>query len=299
MNAKKKHLSIKAQIRAEKERERKIATALFVVLMFSLVMLSVYFSYQIFLSPSPEENFPEPTLRFTPKKPSSGLRAIIVDQLSLTMPNETFFRRAAEILVDAGYTVDYYSGEKVTVAFFKNLPLDDYKIMILRIHSSAMGPHQEEVAVRFFTSERFSKTKYVQEQLTDQVGWMAYSGQDYVKGILYFGIGPKFVAQSMKGTCKDALVIMMGCEGLNNTKMAQAFVEKGAKAYISWKGSVSASHTDTATINLLQHIITEKQTINQAVENTMKEAGPDPIYKSLLTYYPLEAGEQTIEGTLK
>jgi hypothetical protein len=103
----------------------------------------------------------------------------------------------------------------------------------------------------------------------------------------------------MKGTCKDALVIMMGCEGLNNTKMAQAFIEKGAKAYISWKGSVSASHTDTATINLLQHIITEKQTINQAVENTMKEAGPDPIYKSLLTYYPLEAGEQTIEGTLK
>jgi hypothetical protein len=101
----------------------------------------------------------------------------------------------------------------------------------------------------------------------------------------------------MKGTCKDALVIMMGCEGLNNTKMAQAFIEKGAKAYISWKGSVSAGHTDTATINLLQHIITEKQTIKQAIDNTMKEVGPDPAYNSLLTYYPLEAGDTCVLTT--
>jgi hypothetical protein len=57
--------------------------------------------------------------------------------------------------------------------------------------------------------------------------------------------------------------------------MAEAFTLKGAKVYIGWKGSVSATHTDTATISLLQHLITEKQTIKQAVENTMKEVGTD------------------------
>jgi hypothetical protein len=92
----------------------------------------------------------------------------------------------------------------------------------------------------------------------------------------------------------------MGCDSLRYTDMAQAFIEKGAKAYIGWNGSVSASHTDIATTRLLQHIITQKQTIKQAIENTMKEVGIDPTYKSQLTYYPTNAGQYTIknlEGT--
>jgi hypothetical protein len=32
-------------------------------------------------------------------------------------------------------------------------------------------------------------------------------------------------------------------------------------------------------------------------EETFKEVGFDPAYKSLLIYYPLEVGEQTIENT--
>lgn len=57
---------------------------------------------------------------------------------------------------------------------------------------------------------------------------------------------------------KNTVIIAMGCDGLKYTSMAEAFVQKGAKAYISWTGDVSPSHTDQATTHLLQQLITEK-----------------------------------------
>jgi len=146
--------------------------------------------------------------------------------------------------------------------------------------------------IDLFTSELYSTTRYVYEQLTDQVGKAMF----LEGGPTYFSILPKFVSRSMNGRFQNTTVIMMGCYGLTYPNMAQALVEKGAKIYISWDEGVVASHTDTATTHLLQHLITEKQTIEEAVAETMKEVGPDPEYNSLLTYYPLEVGEQTIEN---
>ena len=108
---------------------------------------------------------------------------------------------------------------------------------------------------------------------------------------VYFGITPKFVTDSMEGRFNDTVIIAMGCDGLRYTTMAQAFVEKGAKTYISWNGSVSIDHTDDATISLLRHLITENQTVKEAVSQTMNEVGPDPTDKSILLFYPDRAGQ--------
>lgn len=88
---------------------------------------------------------------------------------------------------------------------------------------------------------------------------------------------------------------MMGCEGLSNTKMVEAFIEKGAEVYVGWSESVLASQTDQATAHLLQHLILEKQTVRQAVDTTMKEVGPDVAYSSTLGYYPLESRDYSIQ----
>jgi hypothetical protein len=290
MKANKKRLSIKAQIRAEKERQRRIGTVIFTALILIVITFSAYFGYSLLSQPQNQ----------TLSQESSQPKAAIVDQLSLTFPNQTFIEVATNILKQAGYMVDYYPGEKVTVEFYKNLPTYGYEIIILRVHSSAaelQGKEFVETPVGIFTAEQYSQTRYVYEQLTDQLVIASYT---MPQPPYYFAIVPKFVTQSMKGTFKNTIVIMMGCEGLNNTKMAEAFIQKGAKVYMGRKGSVSASHTDTATISLLQHLITEKQTVKQAVENTMKEVGRDPTYNSQLTYYPTNAGQYTIknlEGT--
>jgi len=290
MKTEKKRVGTKAEIRAIKNRERRIATAIFLTIILLAISFSAYFAYTLLAQPS--HNLIEPSLQFKPENPNPQLKAAIVDHLSLTIKNETFMEEAAAILVKANYTVDYFSGEKVTVEFYRNLPAYGYNPIILRVHSagtSAVG----SVELSLFTCEPYSNTRYVPEQLKEQVGIVAYSpGQSE-----YFGISPSFVRECMKNAFISTTIIMMGCDGLKGTQMAKAFIDKGAKVYIGWNASISASHTDTATTQLLKHLVTEKQTIEQAVENTMKEVGPDPAKNSILQYYPLGVRDQTIENT--
>ena len=284
MKARKKHQGTKARVQAHKKRLTYIATTVSVVILIAIIALSAFLIYS-YLNSSLDQTNDQP----------SQLKAAIVDHLSLTAPNQTFIQKATNTLKQAGYTVDYYPGEKVNVEFYRNLPTHDYNLIILRVHSAAAvleGKEFVECPVGFFTSEPYSRTKYIYAQLTDQLVIASYTMPEPP---YYFAILPKFVTSSMKGKFQNTIIVMMGCEGLNNTKMAEAFIEKGAKVYISWSGMVSASHTDQATTQLLKRLITEKRTLKEAVRETFKEVGFDPAYESLLIYYPLEAGDQTVE----
>jgi hypothetical protein len=75
---KKKRFGTKAQIRAEKEKERRIATAIFLTIILSSVAFSAYFGYAI-LNSSPELSFAGPTSQFKPENATPDLKAAIVD----------------------------------------------------------------------------------------------------------------------------------------------------------------------------------------------------------------------------
>src|SRR4030042_6800376 len=66
---------------------------------------------------------------------SHTLKAAIVDHLSLSHPNQAFVKECSETLKKAGYTVDYYKGEEVTVEFYRNLPALEYDLIVFRVHS--------------------------------------------------------------------------------------------------------------------------------------------------------------------
>lgn len=277
MKAKKKRVGTKAQIKAAKERQRHVITTVFLVFILLVIIVSAYFAYAYLNQPQ--------------NLTSSYPKAAIVDHLSLSMSNPAFIKIVTDTLKSAGFAVDYYPPRKVTVDFYRNLPTHDYDLVIFRTHSAIYGL-DEEVGVGLYTSEPYSTTKYVLEQLDDRFMIGIYPDD----GLEYFGILPNFVKYSMIGEYRNTTIIMMGCDGLRNTVTAQAFVEKGAKAYISWSGPVSVGHTDQATTQLLKHLITENQTVKNSVEQTNEEVGADPSYESQLLYYPLEAGEQTIEN---
>jgi len=233
--------------------------------------------------------------------PPSELKAAIVDQLSLTVEENLtrdFNETATNILKQAGLKVDYYPSEQVDVGFYRDLPPKNYKLIILRSHSTAGQRSNGELIPSFtvlFTSEPYDKTKYYAEQGSGQLAQVYYTPY-HVGDPSYFGITPYFVKRSMQGSFSDAVVILMGCEGLSNSETAQAFIEKGAKVYVSWNASVSASHTDIATTHLLQHLVLEKQSVKNSVDQTMKEVGLDPDYNSQLVFYPAEAGGFTIQN---
>ena len=211
-------------------------------------------------------------------------KAAIVDQLSLTEPNAGFVRTATQLLEDAHYEVDYYAGQDVTVDFYRRLPLEDYKLVILRTHSGrGRGSDTTMLTddVSLFTSEPYSRSRYVEEQ---KAGSMVIARYLAAGGDRYFGIPPSFIGTSVKGRFDGALVIMMGCDGLRSPQMGQAFLDKGASAYVGWSTLVSAPHTDAATERLLQNVLVNGLPIGDAVATTANEIGPDPAYGAELRF---------------
>jgi len=223
-------------------------------------------------------------------EPSGPPRAVIVDQLSLTFPNPAFRQEATALLEQAGYEVDYFPGEEVTVDFFRYLPKQHYQYVLLRLHSTATvreGGQATATGKAFlFTGEPYSRTKYLDEQRAKYLAGTHHSPDDPK---YYFGIGPEFIRDSMKGDFDGATVVVMGCDGLTGEEVAAAFVQKGAKAVIGWSGGVSADHTDAATERLLSLLLVDHVAIREAVAQVMAEVGPDPSYGSKLLLYPAEA----------
>lgn len=209
--------------------------------------------------------------------------AAIVDQLSLTQPNPGFAEAATATLEQAGYAVDYYPGEEVTVDFYGNLPTHGYDLIIMRVHSGLARDYgQPTNYVSLFSNEPFSETKYAAEKAAGLVGRSSY----YEGGAQYFGIVPAFIESGMKGRFDGTKIVLMGCSGLITDTTADAFIRKGAKTVVGWSGRVSAEHTDAASETLLRHLLLDGLPITDAVTQTMADLGPDPEYNSALLVYP-------------
>jgi hypothetical protein len=215
---------------------------------------------------------------------STGPRtAAIVDQLGLTQPNPAFAETATGILEDAGYAVDYYPGEEVTVDFYRDLPTHGYDFLILRVHSGLARDRGEPTGyVSLFSGEPFSDTKYVEEKAAGLVGRATYfDGSPQV-----FGIVPDFIDSTMKGRFDGATILMLGCDGLITDATADAFVRKGAKTVVGWNGRVTQEHTDAAGESLLRYLLADGLSLDEAVARTMTEVGADPEFESTLLVYP-------------
>lgn len=223
--------------------------------------------------------------------PAGPKTAAIVNQLSLTQPNPEFVSSARSLLAKAGYLVDYFPGEQVTVDLYRSLPQRDYDLIILRVHAGittevdfSSGERTETEYVSLFTGEPYTPDKYPEEQLNRLGRARYYEGADPL-----FGIGPDFITESMEGRFDNTLIIMMGCDGLRSQRTAQAFLDKGAQAFVSWSQPVSASHTDTATQRLLERLLIDGLPTSEAVSRTAAELGPDPTYEAELRVLPADS----------
>jgi hypothetical protein len=221
--------------------------------------------------------------------------AVIVDQLSLTFPNQDFADEATAVLEQDGYVVDYFEGEEITVDFYLDLAERDYDLILFRVHSAALGDSPEEDFldwVSLFTAQPYDDEVFQAfEQEAGNTGeFGALSRVRYREGgDPYFGITPYFIRDRMSGDFQDATVVMMGCDSLSTDTTAQAFRDRGAGDVIGWDKAVSASHTDEATLNLLGHLVSHDMPAEEAVAAAMSEVGPDEAYDSTLLLYTPES----------
>jgi len=248
------------------------------IILVLVIVIIVLVSFYAFLHP------PNTNMNLPPPR-----TAAIIDQLSLTEPNQTLIQASTETLQSAGFTVDYYEPKDVTVEFYRDLPSKGYGLIIFRVHSA--GGIEGAEPLYLFTSEVFVLGEYWAEYLAGRVVCVGVSMEHPP---FYFGITPQFVRHSMKGKFQNTTILMMTCRALTYEEMAKAFVEKGASVYIGWTDLVEADHNDQATSILLQQLMTKSQTVAQAVTQVMNELGPDPRYSSQLRWCPAENGDYAV-----
>jgi hypothetical protein len=87
----------------------------------------------------------------------------------------------------------------------------------------------------------------------------------------------------MEGELSESFVILMGCESLNQTSMAEALVSRGAKAVVGWTGDVTVSDTDTGVLELLELLLDRSYTLQGAVDKVNYD---HPLVGTRLVYYP-------------
>jgi hypothetical protein len=226
-------------------------------------------------------------------------KAAIIDQLSIIEYDSDFVSKAADILETAGFKVDIWRGNDVTVDFYRELPRYEYRLIVFRVHSGILLDVKESQLVPsnttyLFTGEIYSTKKYVAEQLTDRVSNAMMSD----KYPLVFAINSQFITDDLKGSFNDTVIINMGCESFYLDDMANAFIKKGASLFLGWSTVVTLEYVDSATLDLLNNLCLKNMTVGQGVASTMANAGTDPYYDTYLKHYPTESGNHTINAIL-
>lgn len=203
--------------------------------------------------------------------------AVILDQLSLTVPNATFVEEATWVLEEAGYIVDYVPGEEVTVDLYRDLPRLGYDVVILRAHSAATNTDGDLSHLGIFTGESYNEHDYLDDRDLVRVRPARDEADNR-----YFSVSPRLFEHA-KGEFDDGtLIVMMGCQGLTTPSMAQTLIAKGADAYVGWTTWVTADRTDTATLAFLEMHLVGGESLVDAVQGTNLLVGEDEEYGSRL-----------------
>ncbi len=208
-------------------------------------------------------------------------KAAIIDQLDRDLPNPTYQNRTTSYFIQAGYDVDLYTTEDITVDFYKELPSMDYDFIVFRSHSLAIyGKNPSEW---LFSGEKYSNKVHISETLSGQLS----PGVPYVvtedQTITYsealserhFMIGPKFIDESMVGQFPGSVIILGGCETMPHELLAEALVKRGASSVIGWNELINSSKNDRVMTSLLEEILVNGLEIDQAIDLVMEDYKKD------------------------
>ncbi|NIO38215.1 hypothetical protein GTO27_11025 [Candidatus Bathyarchaeota archaeon] len=250
------------------------------VVLVTIVLLAVLIGYYMFFQSRTED-----------------WTAAIIDQLAteaaLINQSIAFNITATSILNASRFEVKYHPSTDITVDFYKDLPSKSGKIALLRVHGAVRN---ESDFVDLFTSEPYDEGKALQHYVPvygSQISHAEFLTPPYNE---YFAIGPTFVGSSMQGRFdSNCVIILMGCNTLNETTMAEALVSRGAKVVIGWTNWVELSDTDSSTISLLRYLLAkDPYTVRGAIQRINQL--DHPPFGATLDYYPHteEAGDYVV-----
>ena len=209
----------------------------------------------------------------TQKTQDMATRGVIVyDQLS-DVPSDVGFEAEVRVIFKDGINVEYLSGEEVSVGTLRHCP-GSSTLAVFRVHS---GVFDNETWL--FTGEGYSESGHIMDQLKGLVHIARCSSTSE----LVFAVGPEFIREYW-GELDGTVVLLMGCESMDDTGLADEMVRLGASLVVGWRGPVSIDESDEATLMLLEALVSGSP-VEEAVEMVNAELG----LGDRLVFYPPEA----------
>jgi len=204
-------------------------------------------------------------------------KAVIIDQLARDIPNLQYQNKTMSYLLDAGYDVDLYTTEDITIDFYKELPSMDYELIVLRSHSLAI--YGKKPSEWLFSGEKYSNKVHIAESLSGHlspgVPFVVTEDQTvtYSEALKerYFMIGSKFIEESMVGQFPGSVIILGGCETMPHELLAEALVKRGASSVIGWNELIGSASNDRVITSLLEKILVYGLKIDEAIDLVMED----------------------------
>jgi len=233
----------------------------------------------------------ESTVETVEEKATKIKKAVIIDQLYLDFPNDSFQENATKILMQAGYEVDLVTTEDITVDFYKHLPTMNYDFIVIRSHSLAI--YDDKPSSWIFTGEKYDKGRYTQEQLFGMLspgvpfrqGQISQMTQGDAKSERFFMIGSKMVDEMMVGQFPGTQIILGGCDTMSHSYLGDAFVKRGASSVVGWNGLVELRDNDAIMLSLLNGLFNENLEMDEAVEKVMNDYDGKTYYGTKLKHF--------------
>ena len=197
---------------------------------------------------------------------------IVYDQL-IDVPSFMDFEEEVLAIFKGRIDVDYLSGAEVDVGMLKHGP-GSSDLAVFRVHSGVFDNR-----TWLFTGEGYSETGHVMDQLKGLVHIARCSSTSE----LVFAVGPEFIREYW-GDLDGTVIILMGCESMDDTELADEMIVKGASAVVGWRGPVSIDESDEVALMLLE-VLVSGSSVGEAVELVNAELG----LGGRLVFHPPEA----------
>jgi len=218
--------------------------------------------------------------------------AVIIDQLHDFIPNPYFKEKAIQYLELAGYKVDVFTTEDITVDFYKNLPSLNYKYIVIRTHGLEDVNYNN--ATYLFTGEKYDINKYIPEQLSNQLGKGApiYGEErnlieeknEDLEDRMYFLVGSKLVDELMVGKFPDSIILIGGCESVRNKDLAKSLILRGASEIVGWDRTIGSNENDRIMLEFLEKTLVDKEKIQDVVIELNDKFSSELQFSSELNY---------------
>ncbi len=202
-----------------------------------------------------------------PVNNSTNKTAIIYDSLSREYPNDTLIEDLVSLLEEYNYTVYVYRGVNATLDPL--VTITRFDLVIIRAHGAYNGNDTHRpLGSYIYTGLTYEEAKAIYDGYIDSMlnkGEFALAiipppGVQLNETIIeqlpkYVAVSPKYLNEQLGSFKNDSIVIWAGCYGANDDRLANVFLDKGAKSFIAWNGGVTQHHMDYVLLETVKYLV--------------------------------------------